>query len=125
MRSISLALAPTTDTTRILMADPLGDMMIARLGPLSQSHPDSLRLTLEALALWHRSRLRVVVCAECEPQLARFGLTDGFGFGVETLHYRVDVIHHEARRRRGRGRLRGLGDFSHLRRDLRERPLFE
>lgn len=123
MKDISVAIAPTVGETRILMADSLGDMMIARLGPLSQTQPDSVRLMLEALALWHRSRLRIVTCAECEPQLASTGLTDGFGFGVDTLHYTVDVIHREYRRK-CRGRLRGLGDFSHLRRDLRERPLF-
>ena len=124
MKDISVAIAPSNDETRILMADALGDMMIAKLGPLSQVQPDSVRLMLEALAVWHRSRLRVVVSAECEPQLASTGLTDGFGFGVDTLHYKVDVIHREHRRRWGRGWLRGLGDFSHLRRDLREPPLF-
>jgi hypothetical protein len=124
MKDISVVIAPRNDETRLLMADSLGDLMIAKLGPLSQAQPDSVRLLLEALAIWHRSRLRVVVCAECEPQLASTGLTDGFGFGVDTLHYRVDVIHREHRRRWGRGRLRGLGDFSVLRRDLREEPIF-
>lgn len=123
MKDISVAIAPSNDETRLLMAGPGGDMMIARLGPLSQVQPESVRLMLEALALWHRSRLRVVVSAECEPRLASTGLTDGFGFGVDTLHYEVEVIHRELRRKWHR-RLRGLGDFSHLRRDLRTRTLF-
>lgn len=124
MKDLSVVIAPNNFETRLLLADPLGDMLIAKLGPLSQVQPDSVRLLLEALALWHRSPLRVVVSAEHEPQLVSTGLTDGFGFGVDTLHYRVEVIHREHRRKRGRGRLRGLGDFSQLRRDLREPPLF-
>lgn len=67
------------------MADSLGDIMIAKLGPLSLVHPDSVRMLLEALALWHRARIRVVMRAECERQLESSGLTDGFGLGVDTL----------------------------------------
>lgn len=124
MKDISVVIAPGNNETRLLMADSLGDIMIAKLGPLSLVHPDSVRMLLEALALWHRTRIRVVMRAECERQLERSGLTDGFGLGVDTLHYRVDVLHRESRHKWRRGRLRGLGDFRLLRRDLREQPLF-
>ena len=92
MKDISVAVATHTYETRLLATDPDGDMMIARLGPLSQAQPGSVRLMLEALALWHRTQLRVVVCADCERQLESVGLTDGFGFGVDTLHYAVKVL---------------------------------
>lgn len=120
MKDISVAMATTLYETRLLVTDPGGDMMIARLGAISQAQPEAVGLMLEALALWHRSRLRVVVCAECEPQLQSTGLTDGFGFGIDTLHYTVKVLDRDLHRKCRRGRLRGLGDFGHLRRDLRE-----
>ena len=123
MKDISVAVATNTYETRLLVTDEHGDMMIARLGPLSQAQPGSVRLMLEALALWHRTQLRVVVCAECEPQLESAGLTDSFGFGVDTLHYAVQVLDRDLHRKCRRGRLRGLGDFGHLRRDLREAGL--
>jgi hypothetical protein len=120
MRNISVAIEARSGETRVLVRGGAGDMMVARLGAVSQIQPGALGLLLEALALWHRSRLRVVLCAECEPQLESTGLTDGFGFGVDTLHYTVRVLDRDLHRKLGRVRLRGLGDFSHLRRDLRE-----
>ncbi len=114
-------IVPNDADTRILVQDSLGDVLIARLTAPSQAHHRAVPTLLEGLALWHREPLRVVLCADYEPWLGNLGLTDGFGFGVDTLHYEVEVVQAREHRRRRR-RLRGLGGFGELRRQLDRCP---
>lgn len=92
------------------------EMMIARLGPCTWTHPHALFRLLEALALWFQTRLPVVLCAASEEVASSTGLVDGLGLGVSTLQF--DVVRQEGVRPRGR-RLRGIRGVSALRRDAR------
>ena len=65
------------------------------------------------------SRALRPVSAESEDLSCAQGLSDGFGFGIDTLHYEVEIAASRAERRRGQGsfrdvrRLRGIeGDKS-------------
>lgn len=73
-------------------------------------------MLLEALALWHQQPLRVVLSVADDQTSSCLGISDGFGFGQQTLHYHVEVREH-ARPAHGR-RLGGVADFRYLRRQI-------
>jgi len=110
----------TGTETRILATNPYGrEILKARLAAASQAHHLAARTLLEAVALFCNARVRVVLSAESEETSCAQGLSDGFGFGIDTLHYEVEIAASRAERRRGQGsfrdvrRLRGIeGDKS-------------
>lgn len=112
-----LTIVPRRHETRILMTEGPDDVLVARLGPVTSAHHRwAAPMLLEALSLWQGRPLRVVLSAESEDYLCSLGLSDGFGLGVSSLHYVVDIV--DPREvRRGR-RLRGVGDFRDARRQL-------
>lgn len=65
-------------------------------------------MLLDGLSLWLQQPLSVVLCADAQETSSALGLCDGFGVGLETQHYDVEVV--DPRRRR-----RGLGHFGDLR----------
>ena len=68
---------------------------------------------LVGLSLWLQRPLSVVLCAAEEVISSALNLSDDFGFGAETAHYRVELVDLGRRRR-------GLGSFRDLRQlDLR------
>jgi hypothetical protein len=76
----------TGNATRILVTDPYGrEILKAQLSAASQAHHLAARTLLEALALLCNARLRVVLSAESEESSCAQGLSDGFGFGIDTL----------------------------------------
>jgi hypothetical protein len=99
----------TGDATRVLVTDRYGrEILKAQLPAASQAHPQATRTLLEALALFCAARLRVVLSAESEETSCAQGLSDGFGFGIDTLHYEVDIAPSRAERRRGQGSFRDV-----------------
>lgn len=108
--------------TRILVQHGHRDLMIAKLGPLRGAHRYALRSLIEGIALWFHEQVHVVLCVDEELSYCH-ELVDELGIGVETLHFRMDVVPIEsgATRRRGE-RLRGLGSFASERRHLRLVP---
>src|SRR5262249_42748667 len=93
------------------------EVLKARLGPATQIHRFAVPMLMEALALWYDQQVYVVISAGADAISSDLGLADGLGYGAQTLHYEVEWLDpHD--RRRGR-RVRGLGDFRDVRRDLR------
>jgi hypothetical protein len=106
----------TRSETKILVTVGRDEVLRARLGPASQIHRSAAPMLMEALALWYDRRVHVVICAGEDVVSSDLGLSDGLGYGAQTLHYEVEWL--DARDRYRARRLRGLGDF----RDVRRRP---
>lgn len=111
---ITVVMAPTHESTRLLGMCGPHEILRAKLGPPALVHRWAASTLLEGLALWYQEPLRVVLFAESEAILSPLMLTDGLGLGDRTFHFEVEVIDHS--RVPGAERLRGVGDF----RDLRE-----
>lgn len=112
---ITVRILPSSTTTRVLVTDRIDEVLKARLPAPSQMHRLATKTMLEAIALFYQSRVRVVLSADSEAISCGLGLTDGFGFGVDSLHYEVEVLPDSEQRRRAK-RLCGLGDFREVRR---------
>lgn len=105
-----LLLKPTRETTRLYLTLGGRELLRAVLPPPGPClHPRSAPSLLEGLALWLQHPLSVVLCAAEGDASSALGLSDGFGFGYETVHYDVEVVDPTQR-------CRGLGSFSDLRR---------
>jgi len=102
-----LFLKPTRETTRLYLTVGGDELLRAGLPPPGASHPRAAPILLEGLALWLQRPLSVVLCAADGDVSSALGLSDGFGFGYQTVHYEVEVVH-PARRRRGLGSFRDL-----------------
>jgi hypothetical protein len=112
---ISVRILPSSSTTRVLVTYGHEEILKARLPAASQMHPLTAKTLLESIALAYQTRVRVVLSADSEAISLGLGLTDGFGFGVNSLHYEVEVLP-DAEQRRHAKRLLGLGDFRDVRR---------
>ena len=122
MNQIHAMISNRDGKIRILVQEGDNDLMIAKLGPLRQAHRYALRSLIEGIALWHHEQVHIVLCVE-EDLLFNDELVDALGIGVETLHFRVDVVPFRSAPTRPRGeRLRGLGSFASERRHLRLVP---
>ena len=99
----------TGTETRILATNPYGrEILKARLAAASQAHHLAARTLLEAVALFCNARVRVVLSAESEESSCAQGLSDGFGFGIDSLYYEVEIAPSRAERRRGVGSFRDV-----------------
>jgi hypothetical protein len=100
----TVRIVPTRETVRITVTGPSGDEVLkARLPP--PSHRWAMRMLLDSLALLLGKRLSVVLSAEVEESFWTQDLSDGFGFGIDTICYEVDVLESRESRRRHRLRL--------------------
>jgi hypothetical protein len=82
----------TGSETRVLVTNPYGqEILKARLAAASQAHHLAARTLLEAVALFCNARVRVVLSAESEESSCAQGLSDGFGFGIDSLYYEVEI----------------------------------
>lgn len=113
MERMIVTMEPLAGETRVLVMQGGDERMRAILGPTTASHPRAVATLLEGLALWHQQALSVVLCADVEDCWSATRMLDGLGFGARSVHYEVEVAL-LAHRRRGR-RLRGFGNFAHLR----------
>jgi hypothetical protein len=75
--SITVTIKATSTETALLIKQGPDEVLIARLGSPSLSHPRALPPLMEALALWFQSRICVVLCAESEQVASSTGLVDG------------------------------------------------
>lgn len=105
-----LFLKPTRETTRLYLTLGGRELLRAVLPPPGPSlHPRSAPTLLEGLALWLQRPVSVVLCAADEDDSSALGLSDGFGYGYQSVHYDVEVVDPTQR-------VRGLGSFADLRR---------
>lgn len=112
-----VTITATPTETRILVQDPSGDLLLARLPSLTcAAHPRALPCLMEALALWCGSKVPVVLYVDERCSWEQSGLSDALGCGLETLFFEVELVPLEPRRRRGGKRLTGLGSFARERR---------
>lgn len=112
---ITVRILPSSSTTRVLVTRAEDEILKARLPAPSQMHPLAAKTLLESIALLFQTRVRVVLSADSEAISLGLGLTDGFGFGIDSLYYEVEVLPGAEQRRRAK-RLLGLGDFRDVRR---------
>jgi hypothetical protein len=119
MSSIRATVTASSCTTRILIQDSIGDLLLARLGPLEHAHRYALRMLLEAVALWEQQSTDVVLCADDSCDWQRSGLFDALGVARETALLKVKLVPSEARPVRRVARLTGLGSFARERDHLR------
>jgi hypothetical protein len=115
-RYVVATMIPTRSETKILVTVGRDEVLKARLSPASQIHRSAAPMMMEALALWYDQRVYVVISAGDDAISSDLGLSEGLGYGAQTLHYEVEWVDPRARRR-GR-RVRGLGDFRDVRRHL-------
>jgi hypothetical protein len=112
---ITVRILPSSSTTRVLVTYGNEEVLKARLPASPQMHRLAAKTMLEAIALFYQTRVRVVLSADSEAISLGLGLTDGFGFGIDSLYYEVEVLPDSEQRRHAK-RLGGLGDFSDVRR---------
>lgn len=106
-------LKTSTRWTRVLVHLDGDDVLKAILSPPSATpHPRALVTLLEAIALWYRAPVRVVVSAAELASWSSHGLVDELWASVDSVHYTVEVRHPDEDRRR---RIEGLGSFRDLR----------
>jgi hypothetical protein len=101
-----LVIKPWLEVTRLLMTNYENEVLRAVL-PRAPAHPRAAPTLLEGLSLWLGRPLYVVLCAADWDASSALGISDGFGFGTETVHYEVEVVD-PGRRPRGLGRFRDL-----------------
>jgi len=94
------------------------EVLIARWAPVRNADRQALPQLMQSLALWFKTRVRVVLYAESPEIAVSSGLVDGLLCGLGTFHFEVDLVL-PGDRRRGT-RLRGLGDLRGLRRDVEQ-----
>ena len=109
MQRPRIVIKPSSLKTRLLVTFGDEEVMRAQLPPPTGVHPRAAQTLCEGLSLWLGRPLSIVLCADAQGTSSALGLCDGFGFGVTTVHYEVEVV--DPRRRR-----RGLGSFRDLRR---------
>jgi hypothetical protein len=113
VREVMVTMVPTRSETRLLVTVGRDEVMKARLGPAEQTHPRAAPMLLEAIALWYQQRVHAVISVGADAARSDLGLADGLGYGAETVHYDVAWVDPRA------PRVRGLGDFRDVRRQLR------
>lgn len=116
LSEVVVTIVPTRSETRLLVTIGQDEVMKARLGPADRMHRRAAPMLLEAIALWYQKRVHAVISVGVDAASSDLGLADGLGYGVDTVHYEVAWV--DPRAPRGR-RVRGLGDFRDVRRQLR------
>jgi hypothetical protein len=119
MSSMRATVTASSCTTRVLVQDSLGDVLLARLGSIEHAHRYALRMLLEAIALWEQQPLGVVLCADESCDWHRAGLSEAIGVARETALLKVELVPSEFRPLRRATRLTGLGSFARERGFLR------
>lgn len=119
MSSIRATVTASSCTTRVLVQDSLGDVLLARLGSIEHAHHYALRMLLEAVALWEQQPLGVVLCADDSCDWHRAGLFEAIGVARETALIKLELVPSEPRPLRRATRLTGLGSFARERGFLR------
>lgn len=112
MEPIAVTLAPEAEQTRLLATANGQDLVRATLGPAQLAHRRAAATLLEGLALWHQTRLSVVLFADAlDGCCDALHLCDALGHGEANLHYDVSVVAEERLRASG-----SLSSFAELRR---------
>jgi hypothetical protein len=88
---ITVTMKVTEEQMTLLVKDGPHERLVGRLGSPMAIHRLALMTILEGLAMWFQRRLRVVLVADSEQIESWTGLVDGYGFGLRTLHFEVEV----------------------------------
>jgi hypothetical protein len=112
---ITVTIKAASTQTRMIVREGPDEVLIARLAPVRNAPRQALPRLMHSLALWFKTRVRVVLYAESPEIALSSGLVDGLLCGLGTFHFEVDLVL-PGDRRRG-ARLRGLGNLRDLRRD--------
>lgn len=101
----------TQQQTRLLLSDPQGDLLKARL-TATPAHPRALLTLLEGLSLWSGAPLRVALSVDADyPHGLDSQLLGAALWPAESQLVVFDLVRPERRR----SKLSGLGDFRQLR----------
>jgi hypothetical protein len=119
MSSIRATVTASSCTTRILIQDSLGDVLLARLGSIEHAQRYALRMLLEAIALWEQQAMEVVLYADDSCDWHRTGLFEALDVARETALLKIKLVPSELRPVRRVTRLTGLGSFARERGHLR------
>jgi hypothetical protein len=94
MRSheLMIVIQPEAIQTKVLMMDGPDQVLKAVLPRPASAHPRAASMLMEALALWYRRKLSVVLYADVWAEPFATGFCDGLGLGETHLHYEVDVV---------------------------------
>ena len=118
MHPHTVTIVPSDMRTRVLLTQGPDELMRAILPPPSDvRYERAVATLLEGLSMWLDHKLHVVLSVDARDASFCLGLTDELGVGHHRVFYEVTVAERRARRRRGT-RIRGVGDFADLRRQL-------
>lgn len=113
-----LTLSPVEAKTRALLTHGQDEFIRANLAPPScVYYEDAVTTFVEGLAAWLNHKLLVVLYVDSRESSYCLGLTDNLGIGIRRISFEVFVEFRD-RRRRSATRVRGLGDFSELRKSM-------
>jgi hypothetical protein len=116
MSTIWMGISPGPHTTRVIAMAGAGETILKARLPRDPSHPRALPTLLEAVAMWHGTKVHAALCAAerdgvSDSSLYRAAFTD-FGGPLYTL----DWIPAPERARRRHRDIHGIaGDFADLR----------
>ena len=118
MSNLSMGISPGPKDTRVLAMTGLGDTILKARLSRQPSHPRALPALLEAIALWQGEKVHAALCAAerdgaSDSSLYREAFADFGG-----LLYTLEWVPAAALGRRRPRDLRGVGDFTDLRRFL-------
>jgi hypothetical protein len=102
-----MLIKPMREATRLLLTRGEDEILKAVLPSPTVAHDRAAPTLCEGLSLWLQQPLSIVLVADEQGVSSALRLCDGFGFGVTTVHYEVEVVD-PARRRRGLGSFRDL-----------------
>ncbi len=115
----TLNISVSATQTRVLLTHGIDELMRANLPPPScVLYERAVTTFIEGLSLWLDQRVQVVLSVAAQDASFCLGLTDELGVGHRRVFFHVAVALRNRRRRRG-ARIRGLGDFSDLRKLMR------
>ena len=118
MHPYTVTIVPSDLRTRVLLTQGPDELMRAILPPPQDvRHERAAATLLEGLSMWLDHKLHVVLSVDAQETSFCLGLTDELGVGHHRVFYDVAVADRKTRRRRGT-RIRGIGDFADLRRQL-------
>lgn len=112
---ITVTIRAAGNQTRMIVREGPDEVLIAKWASVRNADHQALPHLMQSLALWFKTRTRVVLYAESAELALSTGLVDTLLCGLGTFHFEVDVVL-PGDRRRGT-RLRGLGNLRDLRRD--------
>lgn len=93
---LTMIIRPEAHETKLLVMKGRDEVMKAVLPGSAHAHHLAAPTLAEAMALWYQRQLSVVLYADVWEEPFARGFCDVFGFGVNHLHYNVEVVNPSA-----------------------------